>query len=109
MSGERGQSMATRHCLAAMLLACAAHAHAQGYPNQPVKLIVPWPAGVPPEVVNRINAEVNAILRTPETRTRLANFGGEAGGGTPDDFTRFIGSEIARYADIVKASGAKVE
>jgi hypothetical protein len=40
---------------------------------------------------------------------RLAQFGGEVGGGTPEDFSKFILSEIARYADVVKASGAKVE
>jgi tripartite-type tricarboxylate transporter receptor subunit TctC len=67
------------------------------------------PAGVPPDVVGRINAEVNAILKTPEMIKRLAAFGGEPGGGSPDDFAKFILSEIARYADIVKASGAKVE
>jgi tripartite-type tricarboxylate transporter receptor subunit TctC len=67
------------------------------------------PAGVPPEVVTRINAEVNAILKTPDMIKRLAAFGGEPGGGTPDDFGKFILSEIARYADVVKASGAKVE
>ena len=37
--------MKTRHWLAAMLLACAGYAQAQGYPTQPVKLIVPWPPG----------------------------------------------------------------
>ena len=67
------------------------------------------PAGVPAEVVNRINSEVNAILRTPEMKKRLADFGGEAGGGSPEDFAKFMASETARYADIVKASGAKVE
>jgi len=67
------------------------------------------PAGVPQEVVSRINAEVNAILRTPEMIKRLAAFGGEPGGGSPEDFSKFILAEIARYADIVKASGAKVE
>jgi tripartite-type tricarboxylate transporter receptor subunit TctC len=67
------------------------------------------PAGVPQEVVIRINAEVNAILKTPEMIKRLAAFGGEPGGGSPDDFAKFILSEIARYADVVKASGAKVE
>ncbi|MBI3375308.1 MAG: tripartite tricarboxylate transporter substrate binding protein [Betaproteobacteria bacterium] len=67
------------------------------------------PAGVPPEVVDRINTEVNAILKTPEMRKRLADFGGEVGGGSPADFAKFLASETARYADIVKASGAKVE
>ena len=67
------------------------------------------PAGVPGEVVVRINAEINALLKTPEIRKRIADFGGEPGGGTPADFERFVASELRRYADIVKASGAKVE
>ncbi len=67
------------------------------------------PAGVPQEVVLRVNAEVNALLRTPEVRKRIADFGGEPGGGTPEDFERFVASELRRYADVVKASGAKVE
>jgi tripartite-type tricarboxylate transporter receptor subunit TctC len=67
------------------------------------------PAGVPNEVVIRINAEVNALLKTPEMRKRIADFGGEPGGGSPLDFERFVASELRRYADIVKASGAKVE
>ena len=67
------------------------------------------PAGIPQEVVNRINSEVNALLKTPETRKRVADFGGEPGGGTPAEFSRFIQSEIVRYADVVKAAGAKVE
>src|SRR5262245_15109230 len=67
------------------------------------------PAGVPAEVVARINSEVNALLKTPETRKRIADFGGEPGGGTPAEFAAFIQSEIARYAEVVKAAGAKVE
>jgi tripartite-type tricarboxylate transporter receptor subunit TctC len=67
------------------------------------------PAGLPQEAVNKINAEVNALLKTPEVRKRIADFGGEPGGGTPADFHRFVASEITRYADVVKASGAKVD
>ena len=67
------------------------------------------PAGVPAEIVIRINAEVNAILKTPEMKKRLADFGGELGGGSPADFDRFVASETRRYADVVKASGARVE
>src|SRR5260221_12771480 len=37
------------------------------------------PVGVPQEVVNRINAEVNALLKTPEVRRKIVEFGGEAG------------------------------
>ena len=67
------------------------------------------PAGLPSEVVIRINAEVNALLKTPELRKKLIEFGGEAGGGTPAEFERFVIEETRRYADVVKASGAKVE
>jgi len=67
------------------------------------------PAGVPPEVVLRVNAEVNALLKTPDVRKKIADFGGEPGGGTPADFERFVASELQRYAAVVKASGARVE
>jgi tripartite-type tricarboxylate transporter receptor subunit TctC len=67
------------------------------------------PAGLPQEVVARINGEVNALLKTPEVRKRIADFGGEPGGGTPQEFAQFVQSEITRYADVVKAAGAKVE
>jgi tripartite-type tricarboxylate transporter receptor subunit TctC len=56
-----------------------------------------------------VNAELNAVLASPETRKRIADFGGEPGGGTPEEFGRFMAAETARYAGIVKASGAKVE
>jgi tripartite-type tricarboxylate transporter receptor subunit TctC len=67
------------------------------------------PVGTPREVIERVNAELNAVLKSPETRKRLADFGGEPGGGTPEEFGRFMAAETARYAGIVKASGAKVE
>jgi len=67
------------------------------------------PAGTPREIVDRVNAEMNALLRTPEMRKRLADFGGEPGGGTPEEFGQFIAAETVRYADIVKLSGAKME
>ena len=60
-------------------------------------------------MVIRINAEVNALLKTPEVRKKITDFGGEPGGGTPADFERFVASELRRYADVVRASGAKVE
>ena len=67
------------------------------------------PAGTPREVVDRVNAEMNALLSTPEMRKRLADFGGEPGGGTPEEFGQFIAAETLRYADVVKLSGAKME
>ena len=67
------------------------------------------PAGTPPEVIARWNADVTRILNTPEMRERLIAQGAEAAPDTPAEFTRFIADELARYARIVKASGAKVD
>jgi len=67
------------------------------------------PAGTPREVVSRLNAEANAVLRDPEMKKRLAALGADMGGGTPEEFGKFVASEVARYADVVKASGAKLD
>jgi tripartite-type tricarboxylate transporter receptor subunit TctC len=67
------------------------------------------PAGTPPDIVNRLNRELNAVLQTPEIRTRLIDAGAEIGGGTAEEFGRFMASELDRYGTIVKLSGAKVE
>lgn len=67
------------------------------------------PAGMPPAVVSKLNTELNEALRTPEVQKRMLDLGAEIGGGTPAEFASFIQSEIARYADIVKRSGAKFE
>jgi tripartite-type tricarboxylate transporter receptor subunit TctC len=67
------------------------------------------PAGTPPEVVAKWNADVTKILSAPEMRERLAAQGAEAAPTTPDEFAAFIRTELAKYARIVKASGAKVD
>ena len=66
------------------------------------------PAGTSRPIVERLNAEVNQVLQSEEMRKRMAEFGAEIGGGTPEDFARFIESEISRYESIVRLSGAKV-
>lgn len=65
------------------------------------------PAGTPADVVAKWNAEVGRILRTPEMRDRLTAMGAEAAPDTPAEFAQFIASEAAKYARIVKLSGAK--
>jgi tripartite-type tricarboxylate transporter receptor subunit TctC len=67
------------------------------------------PAGTPREIIVLINAKLNEVLRDPETRRRLNEFGADIGGGTPEEFGKFVASEVTRYADVVKASGAKLE
>jgi len=68
------------------------------------------PAGAPPEVVERLNKEINAALQVPALRERLEAVGVQLREPqTPAQFGAFMQSEIGRYAEIVKMSGAKME
>ncbi len=65
------------------------------------------PAGTPPDIVARLNAEIVKALQRPEVRDRLASEAAEPVGNTPEQFQAFIKAEIARWAPVVKASGAR--
>lgn len=67
------------------------------------------PAGTPADVVAKLNTDVNAALRLPDVEQRLAQLGAVPRPGSPADFARFVDQEIARWADVVKASGATVD
>jgi tripartite-type tricarboxylate transporter receptor subunit TctC len=68
-----------------------------------------FPAGVPRDIVMRMNAEVNKALATPVLKERFANIGYEIVGGTPEQFSEFVRKEIAKFADIARRSGARVD
>ncbi len=73
------------------------------------------PARTPSAVVERLSVEINAILREPETARRFAELGGMPpgltpdGGSTPETFAAFVQSEIAKWGEVVRRSGATVE
>jgi tripartite-type tricarboxylate transporter receptor subunit TctC len=67
------------------------------------------PAGTPAEVVRRINTELNAALKNPELVKRLNAQGADAVGGSADGFARVVKADFAKWAKVVKDSGAKVE
>jgi tripartite-type tricarboxylate transporter receptor subunit TctC len=67
------------------------------------------PAGTPRAIIDRLNHELNAILQSPETRKFFAEQGAEAGGGTPEQLATFTKAETAKWAKVVKESGAKVD
>ena len=67
------------------------------------------PAGTPREIVDRLNRELRAILESAETRKFFADQGAEAGGGTPEQLNAFMRAETAKWAKVVKESGAKVD
>lgn len=67
------------------------------------------PKGTPPEIVARLNTEINKILAMPDVREKLVQQGAVPAPGSPADFGRFINNEVVKWGKVVKASGAKVE
>lgn len=67
------------------------------------------PAGTPPEVVSKLHSTVTKILFAPDVQERLLAAGAEARPGSSVEFGKFIVSEKARWAKVVKQSGAKFE
>lgn len=64
------------------------------------------PAGTPKEIVDRLNKEIVAILKTDEMKARLAKLAADPGTESPAEFKKFVLGEIDRYGEIVKLSGA---
>jgi tripartite-type tricarboxylate transporter receptor subunit TctC len=67
------------------------------------------PAKTPPAVVTRLNAEIVRVLSIPEVRGQFASQGIETLGGTPGQFASYIRDEIAKWAKVIRLSGAKAE
>jgi tripartite-type tricarboxylate transporter receptor subunit TctC len=67
------------------------------------------PKKTPPEIVDKLNREINAVLAEPEMKKRLIELGGEPLAGTPDAFGAAISAETQKWEKVVKFSGAKVE
>jgi tripartite-type tricarboxylate transporter receptor subunit TctC len=67
------------------------------------------PAGLPRPVLDKLNAAVNAAIRSPFFTERFALIGDEPAGGTPEEFAELIRRDSAKWADVVKRSGAKID
>jgi tripartite-type tricarboxylate transporter receptor subunit TctC len=67
------------------------------------------PARMPPEIVQRLNTEIIATLKTPEVRDRLASQGIDVQYTTPDEFAKLLVSDMDRWASVVKRAGIKPE
>jgi tripartite-type tricarboxylate transporter receptor subunit TctC len=67
------------------------------------------PAGLPKAMVARLNAEILKACASASLKERLASIGNQCIGGTPQQFDAFIRSELARWSDVVRRSGAKAE
>lgn len=67
------------------------------------------PAGIPQPIVARVNREMRKVLDRTEMRARLFAMGSASVHGTPEQFGAFIRSEIAKWAKVVKESGARID
>lgn len=67
------------------------------------------PAGTPPDIINRLNAEMVKALKNPEFETRMRGMGMELYGTTPQQFAQFIKDENAKWAKVIKATGARID
>jgi len=67
------------------------------------------PAGLPRPILDRLNAAVNAVVEEPALKARLRDHGSEGGGGTPEQFAELIRRDSAKWAEVVRRSGARIE
>ena len=67
------------------------------------------PAGTPRAVVSRLNKEITTVLGTPDFREQLLNAGADPMQTTPEQFAAYVQIEIAKWAKVIKLSGAKAE
>ena len=68
------------------------------------------PAGTPDAIIRKINADVTKALADPEFRAKLTQLGAQIiENSTPESFATLIKSEIPRIAELVKASGIKLD
>ena len=67
------------------------------------------PAGTPPEIISRINADVVAALREPAIATRIAGMGAVADPRTVEESAAFIRSEIAKWREVARAANVRLE
>src|SRR3954469_14658948 len=78
-----------------------------GYPGYEVSTWFGYlaPAGTPAEVVNKLNAEINAALKNPDVQKKLVALGAELDPGTPQAFGKYLEADMNRWAKVIKQAG----
>ena len=67
------------------------------------------PVGTPPAIVKRLNTEIVKIINSPEVQEKLLALGAEPVGNSTEEFTVFVKTEVVKWGDVVKKSGARVD
>ena len=67
------------------------------------------PKGTPPEVIDKLNQEINAALADPKVKARLAELGGILIPGSPADFGKLVAAETDKWAKVIKEGGVSLE
>jgi tripartite-type tricarboxylate transporter receptor subunit TctC len=124
VSAMFGGNSVTRHIQAGKLrgLAVAGPHRSASFPDLPTLgefypglEVTAWlgffaPAGLPPEVLARLRRETNRLLGEPDMRERIEKVGGlQPFITTPEEFTALIRTEYAKYGDVVRTVGAKID
>lgn len=77
-------------------------------------VVTPWwgifaPAGTPKPIINKLNRDIIAVLESAEVRKFFASQGTDIVANSPEDFAKYVKGEVARWGEVVKASGATVD
>ena len=67
------------------------------------------PAGVPRPIIERLNAAINRAIASQIFRDRFASIGDEPAGGSPEDFAEVIRSDSAKWGDVIRRAGARLD
>lgn len=82
--------------------------------GMPALLVLTWyglfaPAGVKPDIIDRLNAEVAKVMNAPDTRSKLAQVGLDAATSTPAEFAKFVRAEADKWARVIKEANIRGE
>jgi len=67
------------------------------------------PKNTPPEIIDKLNREINVALAEPQMKARLADLGAASLAGSPADFGRFIAAEAEKWSKVIRAANIKVD
>jgi tripartite-type tricarboxylate transporter receptor subunit TctC len=67
------------------------------------------PAGTPREIVQQLNADIVKIVNSPEVRELFLKQGAESYATSPEEFAKVVQRDVAKWAKVVRESGAKAD